>query len=207
MKVSVPEEYFPLFESIGRRIRVGAGEFVFCESDVANDVYLVIKGRVQVYLGTEDGRQTTLEVLKSGRIFGDASFLEHSVRRANIVAVVDTELISCRMDDLIPVLSENAGLMIIMMQHLTSTCNYLTHTIRRLVSLTGEQKVADLLLSETDEKTSSISYTHGDVAECLAMHRVTVSRIMEKLKNEGVVDYSRGMIRVLDRKRLEKIMK
>ena len=98
MKVSVPEEYFPLFESIGRRMRVRAGEFVFCESDEANDIYLVIEGRVQVYLGSEDGRQTTLEVLKSGRIFGDASFLEHSVRRANIVAVVDTELISCRMD-------------------------------------------------------------------------------------------------------------
>ena len=38
MKVSVPEEYFPLFESIGRRMRVKAGEFVVCESDEANDI-------------------------------------------------------------------------------------------------------------------------------------------------------------------------
>ena len=99
MKVVIDQKYFCLFESIGKRIRFSPGEFVFCESDEANESYLIVKGRVQVYLGTSSGKQTTIEVLKEGRIFGDASFLEHSVRKANIVAITDVELICCRITD------------------------------------------------------------------------------------------------------------
>lgn len=107
MKVVIDQKYFCLFESIGKRIRFSPGKFVFCESDEANEIYLIVKGRVQVYLGTSSGKQTTIEVLKKGRIFGDASFLEHSVRKANIVAITDVELICCRITDLIPILQEN----------------------------------------------------------------------------------------------------
>lgn len=207
MKVVIDQKYFCLFESIGKRIRFYPGKFVFCESDEANEIYLIVKGRVQVYLGTSSGKQTTIEVLKEGRIFGDASFLEHSVRKANIVAITDVELICCRITDLIPILQENSELALLMMRHLTSTCNYLTNTINRLVNYDSIQKVADFLLTETNPNEPVIPYTHSDVAGCLNLNRVTVSRIMGKFKAEGAVEYGRGKIRVLKRQKLEELLK
>lgn len=145
--------------------------------------------------------------MKEGRIFGDASFLEHSVRKANIVAITDVELICCRITDLIPILQENSELALLMMRHLTSTCNYLTNTINRLVNYDSIQKVADFLLTETNPNEPVIPYMHSDVAGCLNLNRVTVSRIMGKFKAEGAVEYGRGKIRVLKRQKLEELLK
>ena len=197
LSISVPDCYFSYFEAVGERCVLPEGKVIFYESDDANDVYLIIKGRVRVYLSNPQGKQITLEVLKKGRIFGDASFLNHSVRKANIITITETELIKCHINDLIPILQNKRELMILMMQHLTSTCNYLTHTIERLVNYDSTQKVADFLLIETENGQKSIPYTHEDVAECLNMNRVTVTRIMKRFKDQELIDYDYGMIRVI----------
>ena len=69
------------------------------------------------------------------------------------------------------------------------------------------QKVADFLLTETNPNEPVIPYTHSDVAGCLNLNRVTVSRIMGKFKAEGAVEYGRGTIRVLKRQKLEELLK
>lgn len=67
-----------------------------------------------------------------------------------MATITDAEFIRCHITDLMPILQKNNDLMILMLQHLTSTCNYLTHTIERLVNYNSTQKVADFLLIETD---------------------------------------------------------
>lgn len=76
MNIIIPENYFYLFESVGERCVLPSKTVIFYESDDANDIYLLIKGRVRAYLSSSQGKQITLEVLKKGRIFGDGSFLE-----------------------------------------------------------------------------------------------------------------------------------
>ena len=60
-----------------------------------------------------------------------------------MATITDVEFIRCHITDLMPILQKNNDLMILMLQHLTSTCNYLTHTIERLVNYNSTQKVAD----------------------------------------------------------------
>ncbi|MDD5958537.1 MAG: helix-turn-helix domain-containing protein, partial [Ligilactobacillus ruminis] len=69
------------------------------------------------------------------------------------------------------------------------------------------QKVADFLLTETNPNEPVIPYTHSDLAGCLNLNRVTVSRIMEEFKAERMVEYGRGTIRVLKRQKLEELLK
>ena len=62
-------------------------------------------------------------------------------------------------------------------------------------------------MTETNPNEPVIPYTHSDVAGCLNLNRVTVSRIMGKFKAEGAVEYGRGKIRVLKRQKLEELLK
>lgn len=206
MAITIPDYYFSYFEAIGKRCVLPENHVVFYESEDANDIYLIIKGRVRAYLSSPSGKEINIEVLKKGRIFGDASFLNHSVRKTNIITITETELIKCHIDELIPILQNNRELMILMMQHLTSTCNYLTHTIERLVNYDSTQKVADFLLIETENGKKSIPYTHEDVAECLNMNRVTVTRIMKKFKDQELIDYDYGTIHVIHADLLHKML-
>ena len=70
MNIIIPEKYFYFFESVGERCVLPSKTVIFYESDDANDIYLLIKGRVRAYLSSPQGKQITLEVLKKGRIFG-----------------------------------------------------------------------------------------------------------------------------------------
>lgn len=207
MAITIPDHYFSYFEAIGEYCVLPENHIVFYESDDANEIYLILKGRVRAYLSSPTGKDINIEVLKKGRIFGDASFLNHSVRKTNIITITETELIKCRINELIPVLENNRELMILMMQHLTSTCNYLTHTIERLVNYNSTQKVADFLLIETENGKRSIPYTHEDIAECLNMNRVTVSRIMKRFKDASLIDYDHGMVIVNQAEGLNKYLR
>ena len=206
MSVTIPDDYFCFFESIGQRRFFPENTVIYYENDDADDIYLITKGRVRAYLNSSEGKDINLEVLKKGRLFGDASFLNHSVCKANIITVTETELIQCQITDLIPILQQNADLMLLIMQHFISTCQYLTHTIKRLVSYNSVQKVVDFLLIESEQKKKSIPYTHEDIANCLNMNRVTVSRIMKDLKNRQFIDYDYGIVSIKKPSDLKKML-
>ena len=55
MNIIIPENYFYLFESVGERCVLPSKTVIFYESDDANDIYLLIKGRVRAYLSNSQG--------------------------------------------------------------------------------------------------------------------------------------------------------
>ena len=198
MRTIIQEEHFPYFEEVGTSVRFRAGEYIFRRGELATEVYLIRSGRVLVSTTTEAGKELAYDVLKKGHLFGDGSFLSYYYREVDMIAVTDVELIICKAADLMPMLAENTDLMVLMFQYMTEENNRLTHFITRLMKYNGEQKVIDLILTTAGEN-KSIPYTHSDIAAGLGMNRVTVSRIMKKLKDRGLIDYEYGIITIRDR--------
>ena len=75
----------------------------------------------------------------------------------------------------------------------------------RLAHYDGKQKVVDYILVNAGA-TGSLPYTHNDSANCLGMNRVTVSRIMQELRAEGLLNYAYRKVTVLDRDGLEEVL-
>ena len=153
----------------------------------------------------KDGRMLAFEVLKKGSIFGDGSFADHYLREVDISAVTDVELIECETEKLIPVLSSNEHLLRMILRHMTELSNEMTHQLIRIARYNGRQKVADYILANAGA-TGSLPYTHNDIANGLGMNRVTVSRIMQELREEKLLDYAYGNVTILDRSGLEALL-
>jgi CRP-like cAMP-binding protein len=67
-----------------------------------------------------------------------------------------------------------------------------------------EQRLARWLLMCADRAhTETLKLSHEFLADMLGSTRPTVSITAGSLKEEGLIDYSRGIIRILDAKRLE----
>ena len=206
MAVTIPEKYFPLFEQNGILKTYREGENIFTASEKADYVYLVYSGRIRVYSITSAGREITFEVLRKGRLFGDSAFITHAVRRVSICAVTDTVLIQAEPGRMISVLCSHPDLLRLVLEHLSETTNELTHQIIRFTSYDSQMKVADFLLENTSEKSPDLSYTQEDIAVSLSMNRVTVARIMHAFKEKKWIDYSYGLVTVLQRKELKKLL-
>lgn len=204
MPVIVPERFFADFRSLGRAQRFSAGEDVFRQGDLATQLYLVAAGRVRVYALSRDGRETTLEVLEAGRIFGDSAFLAGTHRAVTIQAVTETELVVCQTERLVELCCRSQELMVLLLQHMAETCNYLTHQVVRLVHYDSRQRVVDLLLCESASRgqvraDDVLPYSHEEIAHSVSLNRVTVSRVLAELRELGLIDSHYRGIRLLDR--------
>lgn len=203
--MQVPEADYHYFAEIGTTRRYLAGESIYTRGDAASEIYLVKSGRVLVSTSLEDGRTLTYDVIKKGGIFGDGAFAEHYVREVDVSAVTDVELIECETKKLIPLLSSNESLLLMILRHMAELSNEIAHQLVRLAHYDGRQKVVDYILLKAGT-TGSLPYTHGDIANCLGMNRVTVSRIMQQLRAEKLLDYAYGKLTILNRRGLEALL-
>lgn len=206
MAVYVHEKYFSLLEQAGEVRFYRAGSHIFMQEEKAEEIYIVESGRVRAVTITAAGKEITFEILRKGRIFGDASFLSHSRRNATITAITDARIIMCRNDTLIPLLQQHRALLILMLQHLTDTCNMLSHQIIRSRFYSAEQKIADLLLELSSSFHGVIPFTHENISGSLGLNRVTVSRIISRFKKDGIVRCSYGRIEILDQEALLRLL-
>ena len=201
----VSESDYHYFAQIGTTKRYLAGEYIFTRGELASTVYLIKSGRVLVTTSLGDGRMLTFSVLKKGSIFGDGAFADHYLREVDISAVTDVEVIVCETKDLPSLLCENQALLLMLLRHMAELSNEMAHQLVRLAHYDGKQKVVDYILVNAGA-TGSLPYTHNDIANCLGMNRVTVSRIMQELRAEGLLNYAYRKVTVLDRDGLEEVL-
>ncbi|MBQ5782528.1 MAG: Crp/Fnr family transcriptional regulator [Oscillospiraceae bacterium] len=207
MPVVIPSQLVEIMSAKGRKKLYPAKTKIFAQGDVASDFYIVAKGRVRVYTTSADGQERTIEILEAGRIFGDSSFVVNSRRIVTIETVIASEIICIGTQQLISLCATSPQLMELIFVHMAQTCNYLTHQIVQGSHYDSVQKVADFLLTESASRnTDTLPYTHQDIAESVSLNRVTVSRVVSKLRQQGMVEIQYGHIKIADRTKLEKLL-
>lgn len=203
MTVRIPEKFFDCFAAVGDVLDLPSKAVIYTQNDFTGSVYLIVEGRLRAYCQTAKGDELTLEVFGVGRIFGDGSFLQGSKRSVTIETVTDARVVRCPMERLIPMCHESQELMTLMFQHLSATGDYLAHQLLRATRYDSRQKVADFLLEETERRNQtgprrSLPYSHADLADSVALNRVTVTRVIDDFKSRGWVDTDYGRVIVLD---------
>ena len=198
MAIQIPEKYFSVFLSAGRAEELPAGTNIFMQGDVASDLYLITRGRVRAFTLSPAGKETTLEVMEAGRIFGELALLSGSYRSVSIQTVTDCQIVTASTEKLLPLCLDSEELTMLIFRHMADTCNYLTHQISRLVQYDSVQKVADFLLCEAESRgCTKLPYTHQEIADSVSLNRVTVSRILSDFKEKGWIDSHYGSISIL----------
>jgi CRP-like cAMP-binding protein len=76
---------------------VATGEKVLTKGEGGTAMYLILDGAVEV-LGERGGQQRVLSTLGAGQLFGEAAFLMHTPRSADVAAIADTQLVVLDVD-------------------------------------------------------------------------------------------------------------
>lgn len=90
-----------------------AGETVFRQSEVGVGMYIIVKGRVEIFVSdagssTEEGRDIFITQLLPGDFFGELSLVEENGRRtASAIAREETTLIGFFKPDLMEILARS----------------------------------------------------------------------------------------------------
>lgn len=204
------EEFLTIVKKYGVEKKYQKNEMIYRTYDDANDIFVVQKGRIRTYAITKDGQEVTYEILGKGKIFGETSLLNQGKRPVYASAVVDTILLQISKKDVEELIMQYPAFSMAFIKMIAETNVYLCDRLRNNQDYNRYQKVIYFLLDTTKEDAVDkeishgvLPYTHEDIANCVQLNRVTVSRVLNELEKKGYIRMKYKKIQVLKRKELE----
>src|SRR6188768_3335190 len=80
---SLEDSQIDYLVKIGKRVRLNNRELLFRKGDPGRCMYVILEGRIQIYLESSDGQAAVLRVLESGQFLGEMALLDGGARSAN----------------------------------------------------------------------------------------------------------------------------
>ena len=175
---------------------------VFYGPDEAGEVlFLLKKGRVQLYRLSPEGKKLVVAVLEKGAIFGEMSLVGQGMHNTFAEAVDECTLCVMSRMDVERIVEEKPQ---VALRFLESMAIRLRETEAKLEDLAFKSipvRLAALLQDLAGESNSGDTiegYTHQDLAEMLGTYRETATQTLNEFKSDGWVEIGRKRIRIVD---------
>lgn len=188
------------------------GQFIFFEGDSASALYLVESGVVEANVIHGDGKVYIFHFVFPGEIFGEGVVYGQDFYPFSTVARKEATIFKIARDDLLPVLSADTGFERYILQMVGQKLDSSYIKARCIAGERVERRVACILLKTLDESAGirgcrervDSPLTNRDISGLIGSTEETVSRVMSRLKKEGIVGTQDKQLVVLDRDALVK---
>lgn len=171
-------------------------------------LYLVRSGQLRAFILSEEGREVTLyRLFERDVCLFSASCMMASIQfEITIEAEKDTELWIIPSEIYKKAMEKSVVLANYTNEIMASRFSEVMWLIEQIMWKSMDKRLADFLLSESAlEQEDALRLTHERIANHLGTAREVVTRMLHYFQTEGLVELTRGEIRLLDRKRLEKL--
>ena len=199
----VYREIFPFWNEISPETRD-----TICQNSVAmtylkgttiqcSGVFFIRSGCLRVYLLSEKGKDITLYRLYAG----DMCMLSASCVLQSITFDV---MIDAEEDSECYVISgPNPKIKIFSLETAISRFSDVMWVMQQILFMSMDQRLAIFLTDESKRLGSdTIPFTHEQIAKYMGSAREVVTRMLKYFASEGLVEVSRGGVKILDKKRL-----
>ena len=189
-------------ESFCRAFTRGAGHTLFRQDEESSATYLVLRGSVELR-AKPPGRRVyrTIEVVGAGCTIGDEALMDEGRYLSSARVQEASRLLALSRPEFGRLCEARPDIAIALLR-CAGSC--LTQTLRRAAILT--QAPADVALglllkelaadSRDDGRPAAVRITHSQLAGLLHLSRETVSRMLGLMAAEGIVELSRGSIKL-----------
>ena len=184
----------PLVRDLARggQLRSMARNTVFIqEGETGDSLYVILSGRVKVFVADADGREMVLDFHGPGDYVGEMS-LDGRPRSASVMAVEPTVCSALTREALRAAIVANPDLAMNLICTLIERARIATENVRSLALMDVYGRVARLLLSLAVEQPGGKMVvperlTQQDIADRVGASRDMVSRIFKDLTTGGYV--------------------
>jgi CRP/FNR family cyclic AMP-dependent transcriptional regulator len=184
----------PLVRELAQRgqVRSIARNTVFIqEGDQGDSLFVILAGRVKVFVSDADGREMVLDIHGPGDYVGEMS-LDGRPRAASVMAMEPTVCSVLTRDALRAAIAANADVAMNLIGTLIERARIATENVRNLALMDVYGRVARLLLALAVEQPDGRTVvpeklTQQDIADRVGASRDMVSRIFKDLTVGGYV--------------------
>ncbi|RMA58058.1 Crp/Fnr family transcriptional regulator [Ulvibacter antarcticus] len=182
-------------------------DFIYFEEDHASKVYLIEKGKVKIGHYTEAGDEIVKAILSKGELFGEKAILGEE-RRKEFAKSIDntTSICPVSVETMHELMRENRSFSFRIYKLIGFRIKRLERRLDSILFKDAETRVHEFLqeLAEdygyccpnTGDTVIKHPYTQKDIAHLIGTSRPTFNAIMNKMKENDLIDFSRKEIRL-----------
>lgn len=183
--------------------RFSAGEAIFWEDEPVAGLYLIAEGVVKICRFAKDGREHILHLLQVGDTFNDVAAMDGGPNPATAMAHSDVVVLRIARPDLHRLVERHPSLAWALIESLARRARHLVGQVQDLAMRNVRGRLAKLLLDQADENAAVARLlTQEEMAARLGTVREVVGRSLRGLAADGIIEFNRHRIVILDAERL-----
>jgi CRP/FNR family transcriptional regulator len=178
------------------------GQQIFTEGDDATGLFVIIEGRVKIFKLSWEGKEQILHIFGPGEMFGEVAVFAGLKFPANAEAMEKSRIFFFPRSGIIDLIRKNPDLALGMLADLSKRLKRFTSLIEDLSLKEVPGRLAAYLLYLSDSKKGSpnlqLDISKGQLASLLGTIPETLSRILGRMKKNGLIETDGPRIKLLD---------
>ena len=207
---NLPEPSLKMLQGILKENEFIKGENIFSEGSESSGFYIIMKGRVKVYKLSPEGKEQILHIVGPKELLGAVSAFAGNPYPAHADAMEKTKALFFPQKDFLALVRKEPSVVMNMMANLAMRLQHFTRMIEDLSLKEVPGRLAAYFLYLCERKGCSdiveMDISKGQLASLLGTIPETLSRILRRLSEQGVLEVSGRRIRLINKKALQDII-
>ncbi|MCA9958322.1 MAG: Crp/Fnr family transcriptional regulator [Chloroflexota bacterium] len=183
-----------------------AGKIFYMPEDSGEALFLLKKGRVQLYRLSPHGKKLVVATLGAGAMFGEMSLVGQGMHNTFAEALDSCVLCVMSRSDVERLLQEKPDVAFRFLEAIGSRVRQLEVRLEEIAFKSIPSRLAALLLQLAVDQGGAkqvSGYTHQDLSEMLGTYRETITQTLNDFKVDGLIDTGRKRIILRDLEQLQ----
>ncbi len=205
------KELLEFFKDVKYSINIyDKGEIIALENSPCDKIGLVLSGSVDIKRILTSNKIVHVSSFNSGHLFGEIiAFSNASLYPATVLSSTNSEVMFIDKDDFIYFCTNHPDFLRLLLNDLTNKILTLNKSITGLSFSTIRQKICNFLIQESNIQGTNfikLNMTKQKLSESLGVPRPSLSRELINMKDHGLIDYTKDIIKIVDKNAIENIL-
>jgi CRP-like cAMP-binding protein len=194
---SLDPDVFPATVNRGRTtVDYLTGQLIFAQGDVADSVFYVVRGKIKIFVISEQGREAVVGLLGHGDFFGEGCLIAQPLRLAMAASMTAATLLRLEKAEMIRALHAEPAFAEAFTTHLlTRNSRTEADLVDHLLNSSEKRLARTLLLlanfgKEGRPEPITTKISQETLAEMVGTTRPRVSFFMNKFRKLGFIEYN-----------------
>lgn len=175
------------------------GQILYSQEDRAEVLFLLKRGRVQLYRLTPIGKRLELAVIEPGTFFGEMPFMGESLRHTFAEAIEDSLICVMSRSDIEGLMRKRSEVALRMIEVLGRRLELCEARLEEMAYRSVPARIAAVLVRLSQgHNGEAVSITHQELGDMIGALRESVTKILDEFQREGLVELGRGRVILRD---------
>ncbi|WP_041673272.1 Crp/Fnr family transcriptional regulator [Sulfuricella denitrificans] len=199
---SLSDDELKQLVNYGQVVELNTGQTIFSQGEPCHHFYLVQRGMIKLYRLSVDGTEKVMDLAAPKQLFAEAVMFAGTYP-LHAAAIEPSTVFAFDCKNFMTLLKDNNALCFSLMTSMSHCLNGMINEIDRLTLHSGTQRLAEYLLEQVPEGVMQSSRIRLLVPKLVIASRLgiqpeTFSRIMARLRSDGMIETHNDTILLKD---------